>query len=87
MGSFSLNSPGDDSSRVLAEGATTLDYLGTRFGEEILADSPEILRVLDHILFACLVRINTGRIDRDTAVRDLRLAARLLLAGASPDQS
>jgi hypothetical protein len=55
------------------------DYLSAGFGESSLADGPEIVRILEHIVFSCLFLLNNGLMNRDQVVRELRLAARLLL--------
>jgi AcrR family transcriptional regulator len=56
------------------------DYLNAGFGESSLANTAEIVRILEHIVFSCLLLLSRGIIDRDQAVQELRLAARLLLS-------
>ncbi|MBW2391422.1 MAG: hypothetical protein JRG89_23770 [Deltaproteobacteria bacterium] len=45
------------------------------------------MRILEHIVFSCLLLLSREIIDRDRAVQELRLAARLLLnQSAETDQ-
>lgn len=48
-------------------------------GTANVENTAEIATVLGHIVFSCLVRINTGIASRDEAKSDMRLAAKLLL--------
>ena len=62
---------------------TMLNQLTDAFGEAGLANAPDIARLLEHVLFSCLVRLNRGLTTRDQAVSDLRLAAKLLLGSTA----
>lgn len=55
------------------------DYLSAGFGESMLSETPEIVRILEHIVFSCLMLLSRGIMNRDQAVMELRLATRLLL--------
>jgi AcrR family transcriptional regulator len=62
------------------------DYLSAGFEESSLASSPEVLRILEHIIFSCLLLLSKGVMSRDQVVAELRLAVRLLLKSPVEDQ-
>lgn len=73
------------SSDAVAPGAqhsfntSMFNELTAGFGEDRLAKAPDVARLLEHVVFSCLVRLNRGLTTRDEAVRDLQLAAKLML--------
>jgi len=55
------------------------DYFRAGFDGLSLPNTPEIIRILEHITFSCLLLLSRGILDRDQVVEELRLAVRLLL--------
>ena len=62
---------------------TMLSQLTEGFDEAGLTNAPEVARLLEHVLFSCLVRLNRGLTTREQAVSDLQLAAKLLLGSTA----
>lgn len=68
-------------------GETMIKFVDSALTEEDACNRKEVARVVGHVLFSCLLQMNTGVTSRDEAAADLQLTAQLLVGSRSGEKT